>query len=30
VLYLATAAVLWWFGQRQIEKRRVQGLPWLK
>lgn len=30
VLYLTTAAVLWWFGQRQIEKRRVQGLPWLK
>ena len=30
VLYLATAATLWWFGQRQIEKRRVQGLPWLK
>ena len=30
ILYLATAAVLWWFGQRQIEKRRVQGLPWLK
>ena len=31
VLYLATAAVLWWFGQRQIEKRRaVQGLPWRK
>ena len=29
VLYLATAAVLWWFGQRQIEKR-VHGLPWLK
>ena len=29
VLYLATAAVLWWFGQRQIEKRRaVHGLPW--
>ena len=29
VLYLATAAVLWWFGSRQIEKRRaVQGLPW--
>ncbi len=30
VLYLATAAVLWWFGQRQIEKRAVKGLPWLK
>ena len=30
VLYLATAAILWWFGARQIEKRRVQGLPWLK
>ena len=32
VLYLATAAVLWWFGQRQIEKRgqKVYGLPWLK
>lgn len=30
ILYLATAAVLWWFGQRQIEKRRVKGLPWLK
>ena len=31
VLYLATAAVLWWFGQRQIEKRRaVDGLPWRK
>lgn len=30
ILYLATASVLWWFGQRQIEKRRVQGLPWLK
>ena len=31
VLYLATAAVLWWFGQRQIEKRRaVRGLPWRK
>lgn len=32
VLYLATAAVLWWFGQRQIEKRRryVEGLPWRK
>ena len=31
VLYLATAAVLWWFGQRQIEKRRaVHGLPWRK
>ena len=25
VLYLATAAVLWWFGQRQIEKRRAAG-----
>ena len=23
VLYLATAAVLWWFGQRQIEKRHA-------
>ena len=23
VLYLATASVLWWFGQRQIEKRRA-------
>lgn len=30
VLYLATAAVLWWFGSRQIEKRRVAGLPWRK
>ena len=31
VLYLATAATLWWFGQRQIEKRRaVHGLPWRK
>ena len=31
VLYLATAALLWWFGSRQIEKRRaVQGLPWRK
>ena len=25
VLYLATAAVLWWFGQRQIEKRHAGG-----
>ena len=24
VLYLFTAAVLWWFGARQIEKRRVR------
>ena len=23
VLYLATASVLWWFGQRQIEKRHA-------
>ena len=30
VLYLFTAAMLWWFGQRQIEKRRVHGLPWLR
>ena len=30
VLYLATAALLWWFGSRQIEKRRVAGLPWRK
>ena len=25
VLYLFTAAVLWWFGARQIEKRRARG-----
>ncbi len=30
VLYLTTAAVLWWFGQRQIEKRRAQGVPGVK
>ena len=30
VLYLATASVLWWFGSRQIEKRRVQVQPWQK
>ena len=25
VLYLATAAVLWWFGARQVSKPRAQG-----
>ena len=30
ILYVGSAAVLWWFGQRQIEKRAVKGLPWLK
>ena len=30
VLYLGTAAVLWWFGSRQIEKRRIAGTPWRK
>lgn len=32
VLYLATAAVLWWFGQRMVDGRgkKVYGLPWSK